>query len=55
MFPEQKKIELFARRSVKGWTTWGLDMVIDSYKAFPEVQMQPDSKKKAEFLELDFE
>lgn len=55
MFPEQKKIELFARRSVKGWTTWGLDMVIDSYKAFPEVQMQPESKKKDEFLELDFE
>lgn len=32
MFPSQSKIELFARRSYKGWSTWGLDMVIDSYK-----------------------
>ena len=25
MFPTQKRIELFARRKVKGWTVWGLD------------------------------
>ena len=26
MFPEQKKIELFARYLVKGWEAWGLDV-----------------------------
>lgn len=26
MFPSQKKIELFARRSHPGWDTWGLDI-----------------------------
>ncbi|MDE3261010.1 MAG: MT-A70 family methyltransferase [Acidobacteriota bacterium] len=25
MFPEQRKIELFARREVAGWTAWGLE------------------------------
>ncbi len=25
MFPEQPRIELFARRRVPGWTAWGLD------------------------------
>ena len=28
MFPHQKRIELFARRKVKGWTSWGLDIVM---------------------------
>lgn len=27
MFPEQNKIELFARQSSEGWDTWGLDMI----------------------------
>ena len=26
MFPEQRKIELFARREVAGWVTWGLEI-----------------------------
>jgi N6-adenosine-specific RNA methylase IME4 len=26
MFPTQKKIELFSRRSVQGWDAWGLDL-----------------------------
>jgi N6-adenosine-specific RNA methylase IME4 len=26
MFPAQKRIELFARRAVKGWSAWGLDL-----------------------------
>jgi len=30
MFPTQKRIELFARRRVKGWSAWGLDKVIDN-------------------------
>lgn len=25
MFPEQRKIELFARREVEGWSAWGLE------------------------------
>jgi len=28
MFPNQKRIELFARRKIKGWTSWGLDIVM---------------------------
>lgn len=27
MFPEQKKIELFARQKNKGWDVWGLDVL----------------------------
>lgn len=27
MFPSQKRIELFARKKTKGWSTWGLDMI----------------------------
>lgn len=30
MFPTQECIELFARRKVKGWTVWGLDVIIES-------------------------
>jgi len=26
MFPEQNKIELFARNQPKGWDVWGLDV-----------------------------
>lgn len=29
MFPTQKRIELFARRRVKGWDNWGLDVIMD--------------------------
>lgn len=29
MFPAQKRIELFARRKVKGWTAWGLEVFED--------------------------
>jgi len=28
MFPTQARIELFARRTVKGWFAWGLDLTI---------------------------
>ena len=27
MFPSQKRIELFARKKVKGWDSWGLDII----------------------------
>lgn len=26
MFPTQQRVELFARRKIKGWTVWGLDV-----------------------------
>lgn len=29
MFPEQSRIELFARRPAPGWTAWGLDVATD--------------------------
>jgi N6-adenosine-specific RNA methylase IME4 len=29
MFPEQKKIELFAREEFSGWSNWGLDVLED--------------------------
>ena len=53
MFPEQDKIELFARRRFKGWKTWGLDLVLDSYKAFPEVQKPNKKNNKENSLKLD--
>jgi len=30
MFPNQKRIELFARRKTHGWTAWGLDVLEES-------------------------
>jgi len=30
MFPSQKRIELFARKKIKGWSAWGLDMIMKS-------------------------
>ena len=30
MFPSQKRIELFARKKVKGWSAWGLDVIESS-------------------------
>lgn len=30
MFPSQNRIELFSRRKRKGWTAWGLDLIINN-------------------------
>ncbi|MBA7493501.1 hypothetical protein ES702_04060 [subsurface metagenome] len=30
MFPSQERIELFARKKLKGWSAWGLDMIEES-------------------------
>ena len=30
MFPGQERIELFARKKIKGWSRWGLDMIMKS-------------------------
>jgi N6-adenosine-specific RNA methylase IME4 len=30
MFPSQERIELFARKKIKGWSAWGLDLIGES-------------------------
>ena len=30
MFPNQERIELFARKKIKGWSAWGLDVIRSS-------------------------
>lgn len=30
MFPTQERIELFARKKIKGWSAWGLDLIDES-------------------------
>jgi N6-adenosine-specific RNA methylase IME4 len=30
MFPTQERMELFARKKIKGWSAWGLDLVGES-------------------------
>ena len=30
MFPSQERIELFARKKIKGWSAWGLDFIEES-------------------------
>lgn len=42
MFPTQNKIELFARRPAKGWSVWGLDLVM---KANIKEDKNPTLKK----------
>ena len=32
MFPSQERIELFARKKIKGWSVWGLDVIMKSSK-----------------------
>lgn len=35
MFPTQERIELFARKKVKGWSAWGLDMLKGAHVELP--------------------
>jgi N6-adenosine-specific RNA methylase IME4 len=39
MFPTQEKIELFARRKVDGWASWGLDLAMQDPDKF-ELEQQ---------------
>ena len=44
MFPTQERIELFARRETKGWSVWGLDMVMkhnDMHSLDPQNPEEP--------------
>lgn len=38
MFPTQERIELFARRKIKGWSAWGLDILKESDELVLEQQ-----------------
>jgi N6-adenosine-specific RNA methylase IME4 len=46
MFPTQERIELFARRATRGWSTWGLDMIIENNR-----HAVPDSSRQTEVVE----
>ena len=52
MFPNQKRIELFARKKTRGWAVWGLDMVNQPYKKPPSNQLKSDSQVVFEQLNL---
>lgn len=39
MFPTKERIELFARRRTKGWSVWGLDVVMESNKQSSDQKM----------------
>ncbi|MGI8669411.1 MAG: MT-A70 family methyltransferase [Aridibacter sp.] len=45
MFPTQKRIELFARRKVRGWSVWGLDVFPESNGDVKTELNQIESKK----------
>lgn len=53
MFPEQKKIELFARKNYDGWDNWGLE--IPGEKIFiPSGVSSPQDAKIASEVQMDF-
>jgi N6-adenosine-specific RNA methylase IME4 len=41
MFPTQERIELFARRKVKGWEVWGLDVFPEAVELARSSDLQP--------------
>ena len=49
MFPEQQKIELFARNNYFGWDNWGLEIPESKI----EIQCSMDKKEKDLFLDKD--
>jgi N6-adenosine-specific RNA methylase IME4 len=44
MFPTQERIELFARRKVKGWAAWGLDMLNRGYAEHPAATVETQTR-----------
>lgn len=50
MFPEQKKIELFARKNYIGWDNWGLEVPNDKIEIFS----RQDVEKSKTQMTLDF-
>ena len=47
MFPQQKKIELFARKNYIGWDNWGLEI--------PDSKIEIMSQKDAEQCQKDIQ
>ena len=43
MFPEQERIELFARREAKGWKAWGLDIIMKRNEGFIQQRMNNEN------------
>ena len=42
MFPEQKKIELFARKNYIGWDNWGLEIPNEKVKIFSQGEIEAE-------------
>lgn len=42
MFPEQEKIELFARKNYEGWDNWGLEIPTSEIPIFSKSEMLKD-------------
>lgn len=40
MFPEQEKIELFARENYEGWDNWGLEIPDSKIEIFSNEEKQ---------------
>ena len=47
MFPTQKRIELFARQRIEGWSAWGLDVIMEGAAKDPSVSQKPNAKSTA--------
>lgn len=47
MFPEQRKIELFARKNYVGWDNWGLEIPDNKIKNFSQDEMAEEAVEKA--------
>ena len=46
MFPTQERIELFARRHVKDWAVWGLDLVMDANDKLDAEELFEENQKR---------
>lgn len=42
MFPEQEKIDLFARKNYEGWDNWGLEIPTSEIPIFSKSEMLKD-------------
>ena len=49
MFPEQQKLELFARHQCSGWIAWGLDSYADEVSGDPELLLDAKSSQQQMF------
>ena len=39
MFPQQNRIELFAIKRYNGWSAWGLDVIVNSYRTLSQTRV----------------